>query len=337
MKNIDLIAKKSFSLIEIAVYVAIVGVLTMTAITGADLYQEAKMQKVIEDLQFYENGMLEFVKRYGAWPGAITKGRCLKFPEFSQYCLTANVRDSTGDNNGVSSRVTCLIGDDKTLQSNHVVINRFLHAPLHLSGVGGLVNIINYGRYLKTSGIMPKRVKLGLDSDFNKTIKRNWFSTKGNDVNYFLPKVKGVDDVYMLFLYGTSNHGWLSQSRGCQTCMGAYSFANPVNATSCTFKTNGYLLILFTTMYKRDGFHAFSAKMMRDIDVKIDDGLPRNGKIIGYGEKIGHCDDGTTYYPASNANSIEQNKQISYLDTKDRKSGCQLVYQPSVKYSGYLY
>ena len=333
MNNLYCLIKKSFSLIEVSIYLAIVGILTITAITGKELYEEAKMQKVIEDLQFYENGMLEFVKRYGAWPGAITKQRCLKFPEFSQYCLTANVGDATGSGSGVNARITCLRSDD-----NNTIINRFVKAPLHLaSNVGGLINIINYGRYLKTSDIMPKRVKLGLDSDFNETIKENWFSTKSNDMNYFLPKVEGVDDTYMLYLYGTSNHGWLTQSRGCNTCMGAYSFANPINATSCMFQSHGYLLILFTTMYKRDGFHAFSAKMMHDIDVKIDDGLPRNGKIIGYGEKIGDCDDGTAYYPASNASSIEQNKNISYLDTKDREKGCQLVYQPSIKYSGYLY
>ena len=88
MNNLYCLIKKSFSLIEVSIYLSIVGILTITAITGKELYEEAKMQKVIEDLQFYENGMLEFVKRYGAWPGAITKQRCLKFPEFSQYCLT---------------------------------------------------------------------------------------------------------------------------------------------------------------------------------------------------------------------------------------------------------
>ena len=90
-------------------------------------------------------------------------------------------------------------------------------------------------------------------------------------------------------------------------------------------------------MNKRDGYKAYSEKMIQDIDVKIDDGLKKKKKIIGYGERIGHCDDGTAYYPASNANSITQNKNISYLDTKDREKGCQLVYQPPIKYSGYLY
>ena len=329
LNRIYLLVKKSFSLVEVAIYIAIVGILTITAITGKELYEEAKMQKVIEDLQFYENGMLEFVKRYGAWPGGLTQSRCLKFPEFSQHCTTFTAGDGGGSGNGVLSTVTALRGDD--------VNHRFTRRPIHLCCIGGLINIINYGRYLKTSGIMPKRVKLGLDSSFSATIKEDWFATKGNDVNYFLPKVEGVDDTYMIYLYGTSNHGWLTQSRGCNTCMGAYSFARPINATSCQFQNHGYLLILFTTMYKMTGLHAFSSKMMHDIDVKIDDGLPRNGKIIGYGETIGNCDDGTAYYPASNANSIVQNKTISYLNTKDREKGCQLVYQPSIKYSGYLY
>ena len=329
MNNLYCLIKKSFSLIEAAIYISIVGVLTITAITGKELYEEAKMQKVIEDLQFYENGMLEFVKRYGAWPGAITKQRCLKFPEFAPYCLTAGKNDDSSDSAGVSSRVTCLENGGSY---------GCLKQPVHLARLGGLINIINYGRYLKTSGIMPNRVKLGLDSAFSATIKQSWFTAGNNDFNYFLPKVEGAEDTYMLFLYGTSNHGWLIDStRGCGNCMGAYSFAVPMNATSCMFQSHGYLLILFTTMYKKEKFHAFSAKMMHDIDVKIDDGLPRNGRIIGYGERIGHCDNGSTYYPASNANSIEQNKNISYLDTKDREKGCQLVYQPPIKYSGYLY
>ena len=234
MNNLYCLIKKSFSLIEVSIYLAIVGILTITAITGKELYEEAKMQKVIEDLQFYENGMLEFVKRYSAWPGAITKQRCLKFPEFSKYCLTANVGDTAGSDSGVNANITCLRGDDTS-----TTINRFVKAPLHLASVGGLINIINYGRYLKTSGIMPKRVKLGLNSNYSETIKDNWFSTKSNDMNYFLPKVEGVDDTYMLYLYGTSNHGWLTQSRGCNTCMGAYSFANYINATSCTFQSHG--------------------------------------------------------------------------------------------------
>jgi hypothetical protein len=54
----------------------LVGVLTTAVIGGAALVEKAKLQKVIEDIDYYEKAFVQFTVSYGAYPGNLTAQRC---------------------------------------------------------------------------------------------------------------------------------------------------------------------------------------------------------------------------------------------------------------------
>ena len=69
----------------------------------------------------------------------------------------------------------------------------------------------------------------------------------------------------------------------------------------------------------------------------MDDGLPRNGKIIGFGHALGQCDGNKNIYYPNAASSIANNKNINYLNSNSLSNGCQLVYQSQINISKLLY
>jgi hypothetical protein len=68
--------KKSFSLVEAAIYLMLVGVLTTAVVGGAALVEKAKIQKVIEDIDYYEKAFVQFTIQFGQVPGNITLKKC---------------------------------------------------------------------------------------------------------------------------------------------------------------------------------------------------------------------------------------------------------------------
>ena len=76
--------KKSLSLVETSIYLLIVGILTSISVSGYVLYENAQIQKFIEDIKYYENAYIGFANKYGTIPGNMTFNRCKKFPEFQE-------------------------------------------------------------------------------------------------------------------------------------------------------------------------------------------------------------------------------------------------------------
>ena len=64
----------------------LVGVLTMAVIGGAALVEKAKIQKVIEDIEYYEKAIRNFTIQYGNLPGNLTLKRCNENIDVFEVC-----------------------------------------------------------------------------------------------------------------------------------------------------------------------------------------------------------------------------------------------------------
>ena len=85
-RSIANLFKRSFSLVEAAIYLMLVGVLTMAVIGGAALIEKAKIQKVIEDIEYYEKAVRNFTIQFGNLPGNLTIKRCNENIDIFKVC-----------------------------------------------------------------------------------------------------------------------------------------------------------------------------------------------------------------------------------------------------------
>lgn len=321
--------KTSFSLIELSIYIVVAGLLTGVVLSVNTITENAKVQKTIEQFIYYDNAITEFVRRYGQFPGAMTIKRCKTFPEFSDYCVASD-KNVTGTPSG---NFTTNITTFNNLSDTRII------KPLHLyNSLLSYIQFFNYGRFLRSSNIVnSSSVRKGINEPL-ETTSLDWFYNKQNDPSYYLPKVEGNDDTFMFYFYQTSNPGFLGV-RSCNNSFNIYSFTNPLPnlSTECTFNNYDHVFIAFATIYNRSKANAYSPNIAKKIDIKMDDGLPRNGKIVGFGHVLGQCDGDKNIYYSNAASSIANNKNINYLNSNSLSNGCQLVYQSQINISKLLY
>ena len=151
--------KKSFSLVEAAIYLMLVGVLTTAVIGGAALVEEAKYNNIIEDLMNYDNAYTRFAIQYHKVPGELDLATCNDNIDIFKRCVLLNKSGlSIGDT--ISHRSLSL---DMTACSNSSF------AMMQLEGSGLLSNIVDvkmdtgniYGYFYKCSEIGQKVKQMG--------------------------------------------------------------------------------------------------------------------------------------------------------------------------------
>ena len=161
---ITLRLKQSFSMIELASYVAVMGALVVVATGGLSVIKNARVHKVVSELYFYENALSDFVIKYGELPGNMSMERCLMFNEFKDFCRTPQI--SSGD---IMDALTTLNSNKQAF----VAMN---------NNIMGQIMALNYGRFLKTSGIIDS-VSTGIDKELETTNLRD------GRIKKYLPKL----------------------------------------------------------------------------------------------------------------------------------------------------
>ena len=325
LKNCKLLAclniirkyRRSFSLTELVVYMAVMSTIVVITLGGMSVIRNARVQRVIEELHFYENAISDFVIKYGELPGNMSKERCLMFNEFKNFCQVLSSDDP--------AKTTTL----NTQPLSYVAMNS--------NDVATQVMALNYGRFLKTSGIIES-VKFGLDKELETT------SFQDSKIKNYLPKVGIGDEVYMHYTYNNTTNRWNdgliftdifdeTEKKFSNIGMNVFSFSDDTdNAVILIFSTLGRYIDI-----EKGG--AFSADFMEKIDKKIDDGRPRTGFLVGLpqgydGQKdvANTCDDSVDYFDGQDERILE----VKYRKETDHKNGCNLAYLSSINFAEML-
>ena len=200
------------------------------------------------------------------------------------------------------------------------------------------MQLYNYGRFLSASGLIPKRVGATLTDDFPVELKNtpalSWLSSINNDPKQYLPYVN-IDNKESYMFYFVNTMGYTGQigiaeyaSNGkAPAHLFNYSFKYPYvknEAWLTTQKNTNRPILIFSTIYPRRKQAFLPSNIMRDVDKKIDDGLPRTGRVVGIGYSKTHCDTSDLY---NASNDLATDKLIYYLSSRDYSLGCQLAYQ----------
>ena len=312
--------KKSFSLVEAAIYLMLVGVLTTAVIGGAALVEKAKIQKVIEDIDYYEKAFVQFTIQFGQVPGNITLKKCEQNIDVFKNCqLKVEKTLSEGDTicDGASAPY-------RTEWCNF--------AMKHLQ-LAGLINTLSYDA---TEGFKPITTYNGDQtmSRYDSTeylFSHEYLNRVGGKVNY---SNNGKARFYSCSCFDDSQ-----QEKTCNISRGSGKDLEVVGQFHSTYKNSRdyqylrYNILLFenNTDAKYDsnlgaGIGAvglFKTKVLEKIDKKIDTGLPRTGKLQAL--KVG---DGGKH----KANELCYNKTHDQAETKNdpakylEKSTCNLMY-----------
>ena len=272
----------------------LVGVLTMAVIGGAALIEKAKINNIIEDLQNYDNAYTRFAIQFNKVPGSLDIKTCQENIGIFKKCTIVTSRDiSKGDT--VSHY---------TLDMRLVPCGFSSLAMMQLEGSGLLANITDikmetgnqYGSVANCTKIGKKTKQLGR-MRFNRNIVVFPLRlTNGHNVDY--PYANNSDDLkkyrvldrakvgtYYFFIYASRKN------------------TQPSEADSAKAKSG-----------------AFSSYILKKVDTKIDDGMPRRGKVQGIKIHSTSCYD-KAYNEAETANVRAQ-----YISEKKPANGCNALF-----------
>ena len=143
--------KKAFSLVELCLYIVAVGAIISTISKGMKVIENARTQRAIEEIECYNKANSEFVIRYGALPGLLTKEKCKSFIDFMNYCvkddaINATTNKNLFNNENCDTDIGCLITKNGTFGKEDIITN-FL-TPMRYLKQADLIDTINYN--LKT-------------------------------------------------------------------------------------------------------------------------------------------------------------------------------------------
>lgn len=144
-------SKKAFSIIEVAITIAIIAVIATGATIGTKIYSTAQLNTIVNDAQKFTMAINEFANLYGALPGDI-----------SDVTTLPMVASSTAGN-----------GDGK-IDSVEEAINAWLHLSLTNLIPSNFTGTINNTPYMTTSGPSPGAIPAG-------NIEGSGFSISTND------------------------------------------------------------------------------------------------------------------------------------------------------------
>ena len=307
----------------------LVGVLTTAVIGGAALVEKAKIQKVIEDIDYYEKAFVNFTLQFGQLPGNLRVERCREYIETFEVCKVA----STANFN---------IGDtvyhyDNSRSVDYITLTPFPFMQLQKAGFikGKVIKSLELGLQKLPNGLNPNdkldKMKYRTSWDF-----LNWY---GGKLDFDKEGRVIIDGSFDLKAYVNRD----SQIRGTMNVDG---YKGGENIRDNRFMSKIAMLLVRNQPKNLDGTYGIgkgasgllSADVAKKIDRKIDDGFPKKGKLQGMkiGNGIDKIDNRVVCYNGLWDEKETATKIISYVEDKNAKRGCNLIYYLP-DYSGYIF
>ncbi len=286
--------KQSFSLVELAIYIVAVGILTGIAIGGMEVVNNAKIQKITEEMDSYRSSLYLFQATYQVLPGNVTKEVCEQYNEFNNitkpgqndpagtYCTTDYVVSTSND----------------TLLATEQSENSFL----------------NVMRFLVASGIKPDAARTNL---FDATAGSATTAITADKLTYdVVRKSQGAssysnDAAYTYVGFSGSKTG-MPMVRGLESApelAAAQTVANLIGGKNVlVFYSNQNVTTTPT-------IGVLNPLMAKKLSVKIDNNTkPMEGKLLALknaGSATNKCYDDTSF---------------AFLNSKDAAAGCNMIY-----------
>ncbi|MBQ7552576.1 MAG: hypothetical protein IJT15_03980 [Rickettsiales bacterium] len=299
-------SKKSFSLVELAIYIVAVGVLTGVAVGGMEVVNNAKVQKVMEEMDSYKTAMYLFQSTFGALPGNVTESLCKDTNEFNNlsapgstdaegiYCAT----DTTGLT-GAKSRTVA--SANETLLATETSQNSFLNSM----------------RFLVASGIKSDAARTNLYSNPLGT-----GTEPDNDVaptTYTRDVIKATQGISSYSADATYSYVGFSGSKDGMAMIRGLEKAGELSASSAVKKNiSGKNVLVMYYNYASTPSGVFTPVMAKKLSLKVDNNTsPADGKLLAVrqGQVAAAATDETVCYSGS-----------SFVNSKDATKGCNLIY-----------
>ena len=297
-------SKKSFSLVELAIYIVAVGVLTGVAVGGMEVVNNAKVQKVMEEMDSYKTAMYLFQSTFGALPGNVTESLCKDTNEFNNlsapggtdaegiYCAT----DTTGKT-GAKSRTVA--SANETLLATETSQNSFLNSM----------------RFLVASGIKSDAARTNLYTSILDTEP----TTDVAPTTYTREQIRNSQGVSSYSADATYSYVGFSGSKDGMGMIRGLENAGELSGDNVVKKNiSGKNVLVMYYNYASAPSGVFTPVMAKKLSLKVDNNTsPADGKLLAVrqGQTSAESTDTTVCYSGS-----------SFVNSKDATKGCNLIY-----------
>lgn len=296
-KNLYKCSKKSFSLVEAAIYLMLVGVLTTAVIGGAELINKARIQKIYEDINGLRGSTELFKSTFGALPGNVDQATCASSD-------LENQKDIAGKEICTSRTIEGYAQDDL------------------LATEQSLKSFVNANRFLNTSGIAQDASATQL-SDYELdtadiTTDSNFAAANGSLTYNVVAKTQKKSS------YGSDNFvsmiGFSGDYASLYMLKNNSKPAEVADAKIKKFLTGKNIVAFYTNTQTSSVLGAVSPAMAKKISAKFDgNGTPKSGNMIAVKAK------GSTANTVCYNNTAANIESAKFLDSKSVINGCDLI------------
>ena len=295
-------------MIELSIVLLILSLLVGSLLVGRQIVDRAKIQKIVSELRYYDDAFQQFYDTYREVPGSFTYETCMKYAEFEGYecddsTCTGDARDKkTWRDHATFCNLFGIRGSiPKKIISNHGYMDDQFWAVWEASRIIG--------------DAQPRRRPAGGGNQyFNLSHGSGSWSTTTRKSSYsgdVVIQARGIHKKYLN--YYSRDNALLGYD---------YLLKRLADKNMLLFHDN------WSTGSRRVAIGtALNAKMMSELDAKIDDGRPTTGRLIGLkgasAYSITDVNLSAEYCYDKAGNDIEK---AIYNNSNDLKYGCDFVY-----------
>ena len=266
-KIVSLNFKKSFSIIEIAISLSVIGLLSVASLSGISVMQQSRANVIIQQYQTYHKAINDFYKTYNYLPGDLPdaqyrfapKGYTTATPA-QITALNTNIRDTIpidGEGKGYIQQCWRAFGSSSTTDGLSL---------WSMLGASGFINE-RYSSFCKKNGTAVPKINECIEAGYN------------------MPAVK----------YGFKDAVWNFMSM-YRTPEANEAFLGSLKSSSNLYYSSALEIVVFDheSAYRKGqmecpDYNSFmpsprggiSNKLLKIIDTKMDDGKPLTGNVLG--------------------------------------------------------